>query len=63
MIVPPVKLNINQIKVRWRSKREVVRILQIDGGIYLPPIGQANHKYIADILSGKKKVPNWSKFM
>ena len=56
MIVTPIKLNINEISLHAKSKRELYRLLQLDGFVYLLPLEQANHKYIADVLSGKKKV-------
>ena len=56
MIVPPVRLNVNEISLHAGSKRELYRLLQLEGNIYLPPIEQANHKYISEILSGNKKV-------
>ena len=56
MNVIPIRLNVNEISLHARSKRELYRLLQLDGDVYLPPLEQANHKYIADVLSGKKKV-------
>ena len=56
MIVPPIKMNVNEIALHAKSKKELYRLLQLEGNIYLPPLEQANHKYISDILSGKKKV-------
>ena len=56
MIVTPIKLNINEISLHARSKRELYWLLQLDGDVYLLPLEQASHKYIADVLSGKKKM-------
>ena len=56
MIVPPIKLKVNEISIHAKSKKELYRLLQLEGNIYLPPLEQANHKYISDLLSGKKKV-------
>ena len=56
MIVPPIKLNMNEIALHAKSKKKLCRLLQIEGNIYLPPLEQANHKYISNILSGNKKV-------
>ena len=49
-------MSLRQISVRARSKKEIYRILQLEGDVYLPPIIQANRKYVADIVSGKKMV-------
>ena len=54
-------MNVNEISLHARSKRELNRLLQLNGNVYLPPLEQANHKYIADVLSWKKKV--WFQFL
>ena len=54
MIVPPIKLKVNEISMHAKSKKELYRLLQLEENIYLPPLEQANHKYISDLLSGKK---------
>ena len=50
------KVNIRQISIRARSKKELYRLLQLEADVYLPPIQLANRKYIADIISGRKMV-------
>ena len=50
------RMSINQISIRARSKKEIYRLLQIEAYVYLPPIQQANRRYIAEVISGKKKV-------
>ena len=50
------ELRVQQISVRAKSKKEMYRILQLEGDVYLPPIQQANRKYITGIISGKIKV-------
>ena len=42
--------------MRARTKKEILRILQLEDNIYLPLIPQSNRKYIAGVLSGKIKV-------
>ena len=43
MIVQPIKLNVNEISLHARSKKELYRLLQLDGNVILPPIAQVNH--------------------
>ena len=50
------RMSVRQISIRARSKKEMYRLLQLEADVYLPPIQQANRKFIADILAGKKKV-------
>ena len=50
------KMTWRQISIRARSKKEFYRILQLEADDYLPPIHQANKKYIAEVIYGKKKV-------
>ena len=50
------KMSWRLISIRARSKKEFYRILQLEADAYLPPIHQANRKYIAEVISGKKKV-------
>ena len=50
------RINLKQISMRARTKKEIFRILHLEGDIYLPPIAQSNRKYIAGVLSGKIKV-------
>ena len=45
-----------QIGLKAKSKKEMYRLLASDGQIYLPPLKEANYKYIRGILTGKKKV-------
>jgi hypothetical protein len=39
-----------------RSKKELYNVLVRDSEIYMPPIKEANAKYIRKIVSGKAKV-------
>ena len=50
------QMNIGAITAKANSKREMWKILQLEGDVYLPPNSQANHDYISKILSGEKKV-------
>ena len=46
----PTALHVNQISAKANSKKEMYRILQLEGDVYLPPISQANHDYVSAIL-------------
>ena len=50
------QMNIGAITAKANSKREMWKILQLEGDVYLPPNSQANHHYISKIFSGEKKV-------
>ena len=50
------RINLKQISMRARTKKEIFRILQLERDIYLPPIAQSNRKYIAGVLLGKIKI-------
>ena len=45
-----------ELGLKAQSKKELYTLLQTDVGIYLPPINEANAKYISDVVSGAKKV-------
>ena len=49
-------MNTKQISLKASSKKELYRMLQLEGDAYLPPLPQANHKYVAGVISGKIKV-------
>ena len=49
------QLAISEISLKARSNKEVYTILSIEGGIYLPPILDANQSYLKGILTSKKK--------
>ena len=49
-------LTTKELGLKATSKTEIYRLLTPDGRIYLPPIKEANHHYISDIISGKKLV-------
>ena len=48
------KLILSEIAIKARSKREVYYVLTSEGGIYLPPIMDANSSYLKDIVRGSK---------
>ena len=49
-------MNVNELAVVWQSKREMYKILQVEGEIYLPPLEQTNHQFVAQIVTGEKQV-------
>ena len=49
-------MNIKELAVVWQSKKDMYKILQVEGGIYLPPLEQANHLFIAQIVTREKLV-------
>ena len=38
------------------GKKDMYKILQIEGGIYLPPIQQADHFFISQIVTREKSI-------
>ena len=46
------EITINDIALHAKSKKEVYDVLTIEGGIYLPPIIDANRKYVQNIIRG-----------
>ena len=50
------KMNTKQISLKASSKKELYRMLQLEGDVYLPLLPQANHQYVASIIWGKTKV-------
>ena len=54
---------INDISLKAKSKKEVYQVLTYEGGIYLPPILDANKNYIKDIMTGKKKFLYWKQIL
>jgi hypothetical protein len=49
-------ITIGEAGLRAKSKKEMYRFLATECKVYLPPIREANHIYIADVMEGKKKV-------
>ena len=49
-------MNVNVLAVVWQSKKEMYKILQVEGEIYLPPLEQTNHWFVAQIVTGEKQV-------
>ena len=50
---------IQQVGLKWRSKKEDYNILTTEGGCSPPPLADSNYKYISTILVGDKKVIKW----
>ena len=46
------EITLNDISIKARSKMEVYLVLTVEGGLYLPPILDANRAYLKDIMSG-----------
>ena len=49
-------IHVNQIKAKANSKKEMVRILQLEGDFNMPPLSQANHSYVAGVHCRERKV-------
>ena len=45
---------LNDVAIKARSKKEVYYVLTTEGGIYLPPIIDANSSYLKEIVRGTK---------
>ena len=50
------QVNLNDIPIRARSKKEVYLVLTAEGGLYLPPILDSNESYLKGIMNGTKKI-------
>ena len=53
------KIHISELGIKSRSKKEVYDLLWNEGGIYFPPIADANHKYISQVIVGDKLHLKW----
>ena len=49
-------LTVQMCGLKAKSKKEMYKLLVIDGKLYLSPTHLANHQYIRDILTIKKLV-------
>ena len=49
------EIQISELILKSRSKKEVYDLLCNEGSIYLPPIEDAHHKFISQILVGNKR--------
>ena len=49
------EITISDITLHAKSKKEGYDVLVIEGGIYLPPLMDANRKYVQSIIRGFKK--------
>ena len=51
-----VSLDLSQLSIKWRSKKELYDVLSSDCGIYMPPIQYANSNYVSGVITGAIKV-------
>ena len=49
------EIQISDLGLKSKSKKEVYDLLCNEGSVYLPPIDDAHHKYISQILVGDQK--------
>lgn len=49
------KITLNDVSLKAKSKKEIYLVLTVEGGLYLPPILDANRKYLRALMIGKKK--------
>ena len=49
------EIQISELGLKSRSEKEVYDLLCNEGSIYLPPIEDAHHKFISQILVGDKR--------
>ena len=49
------EIQISELSLKSKSKKEVYDLLCNEGSIYLPPIEDAHHKFISQVLVGDKK--------
>ena len=45
----------SMIGLKAKSKKEIYRFMVTDADVYLPPLKEADYKYIRGILTGVKK--------
>ena len=56
-----VALDLKQVSIKCKSKKELYEILASDWGIYMPPIQFANCGYVRVVVTGEVKVRfKWS---
>ena len=51
-----VPINLKQLAVKWRSKKELYDILTYDWKVHMPPIEDANANYVRGVITGVTKV-------
>ena len=56
-------MSYQELGLKAKSKKELYNLLVSDVGIFLPPIKEANAKFISDILSGTKPVREISSYL
>ena len=50
------EVNLNDMKLKARSKAEVYRLLTQEAGVYFPPVQLTTHVFLNEILTGSKHV-------
>ena len=50
------EITLNDISIHAKSKKEIYHVFTVEGGIYLPPILDADKIYIRNIIRGYKKL-------
>ena len=53
------KINLNDVSIREKSKKEVYLVLTAEGGLYLPPLIDSNKSYLKGKMNGTKKFLYW----
>ena len=46
-------LNLNELSIKWKSKKELYDVMLNDCDVLLPPIRYANAAYMRGVISGK----------
>ena len=47
----------NELGAKAKVKSEIYRLLSTEWRVFLLPSNEANHNFISDVISGKRKVP------
>ena len=50
------QINLKDLSIRCKSKKELYDLLVHDCELYLPPVQYANAQYIRNVVTGKNKV-------
>ena len=48
--------NVNDLGCKAKLKRELMRVLSVEGKMYLQPYKEANMRYLTQIVKDEKKV-------
>ena len=55
-------VNLKELALKCRSKKEVYNVLLFDWDVYLPPIQSANSSYIRGVVRGTVNVSNEAQY-